>query len=319
MHDGFLNTPFKLDNKKIWVAGHKGLVGSALCRRLEKENCSILVTGRERLDLLRQADVENYLEENKPDIVIITAARVGGIQANSLYPANFIYENLAIETNIIHAAWKFGVEKLLFLGSSCIYPGEALQPIKEDSLLCGPLEQSNEWYAIAKIAGIKLCQAYRRQYGCDFITAMPCNLYGPGDNFDPENSHVIPALIMKAYQAGKTGQALAVWGSGKPKREFLYVEDMADALLFVLKNYSDERPVNIGAGREITIAELVEKICKTVGYDGPVSFDSGKPDGCMRKLMDSSRITANGWKPHTSLDDGLAATYKWCREKSLLA
>lgn len=311
MPNGFLTNPFKLNHKKVWIAGHNGLVGSALCQRLSQENCDLVLADRNRLDLRRQNEVEGFMRANKPDVVIIAAARVGGILANSKYPASFLYDNLAIETNIIEAARKTFVEKLLFLGSSCIYPAKAPQPIKEDYLLTGPLEDTNQWYAIAKIAGLKLCQAYRREHGCDFITAMPCNLYGPGDNFNSETSHVIPAIMKKAHIARQTGSPLALWGSGTPRREFLYVDDLVDALVFLLKNYSHEKPVNIGYGEDIVIAKLAEKICEVTGYKGPVLFDTSKPDGVERKIMDSSRILNQGWRPQTSLEEGLRLTYEW--------
>jgi GDP-L-fucose synthase len=311
MQDGFLNKPFDLENKKIWVAGHRGLVGSALCHRLTDENCSFVLASRNEVDLRRQDAVEAFLRLKKPDVVVVAAARVGGIYANTKYPASFLYENLAIETNIIDAAWKMGVKKLLFLGSSCIYPREAPLPITEDDLMSGPLEPTNEWYAIAKIAGLKLCQAYRKEHGCDFITAMPCNFYGPRDNFHPDTSHLIPAIMMKAHQAKLTGQPLQVWGTGQPRREFIYAEDLADALVFLLKNYSHEKPINVGTGHDISIAYLSRRICEVTGYEGPVFFDTEKPDGVMRKVMDNGRLFKQGWKPQTNLETGLKATYEW--------
>lgn len=294
---------FSLAGKKIYVAGHRGMVGSAVVRRLESENCEILTND---LDLREQAHVRAWFAQNKPDVVVIAAAKVGGIKANADFPADFIYDNLMIEANVIHAAHEARVEKLLFLGSSCIYPKHAAQPMKEDALLSGALEKTNEAYAVAKIAGVKLCQAYRKQYGRDFISAMPCNLYGPGDKFDENTSHVIPALMMKAAEAK---HVLTVWGSGEPLREFLYADDLADALLFLLKNYSGDRQVNIGSGEEISIRALAEKIAAIAGFRGKIAFDTAMPDGAPRKLVDSSRLFAAGWKPKTSLDEGLRATY----------
>ena len=309
MADGWLDTPFDLAGKRVWVAGHRGMVGSALVRRLNDENCEILTCD---LDLRKQAKTHAWMSDNKPQVVIIAAAKVGGILANDTYPADFLYDNLMIETNIIRGAYECGVEKLLFLGSSCIYPKEAPQPISEEALLLGPLEPTNEAYAVAKIAGVKLCEAYRRQQGCDFISAMPCNLYGPGDKFDEQNSHVIPALMMKAHVAKQKGdKELVVWGSGNPLREFMHVDDLASALVFTLKNYSDHRPLNIGAGEDVSIRELAEMICEVVGFAGGLSFDQSKPDGVFRKLMDSSRIGNAGWLPRISLQDGMAETYAW--------
>ena len=310
MAGGWLDTEFSLKSKKIWVAGHNGMVGTALMRRLKNENCEILTIPRAQLDLRRQQDVENWMREQKPDVVVIAAATVGGILANQTRPADFLYDNLMIETNIIHAAHIADVEKLLFLGSSCIYPKEAAQPITEDALLTGALEPTNEAYAIAKIAGIKLCEAYRRQHGCDFISAQPCNLYGPGDTFDERNSHVIPALMMKAHAAKISGaQTMEVWGSGKPLREFLHVDDLADGLVFLLKHYAGESPVNIGSGEEITIGVLAGTIAKVVGFEGEVTFNPARPDGAARKLMDSSKMVAAGWQPQIGLERGLCAIY----------
>ncbi len=311
MQEGFLKNPFELAGKKIWVAGHRGMVGSALCRRLASEKCKFILASRNELDLRRQESVETFLRFKKPDVIVIAAARVGGIHANSARPASFIYDNLAIETNIIHAAWKAGVKKLMFLGSSCIYPKDAPQPIREEYLLGGPLEPTNEWYAIAKIAGLKLCQAYRREHGADFITAMPCNLYGPGDNFNPDTSHVVPSIMQKAHDAAQTGQPLTIWGTGTPRREFMFVDDLADALVYLLKNYSHEKPVNTGSGQEVSIAELARQISEVTGYNGPIFFDRSKPDGVKRKIMDNSRLFATGWKPKTGLRAGLELTYQW--------
>ena len=307
--------PFDLTGKRVWVAGHRGMVGSALVRRLASENCILLTCGRDGVDLTRQDQVEGWMADQRPDAVFLAAAKVGGIHANNSRPAEFIYDNLAMETNIIHAAWKNGVEKLLFLGSSCIYPREAPQPMTEETLLDGPLEPTNQWYAIAKIAGIKMCQAYRRQYGCDFISAQPTNLYGPGDTYDLEQSHVIPAMLMKAHAAKKRGDAtMEVWGSGTPKREFLHVGDLADALVFLMKSYSDEIQINVGSNVEVTIRELAERVCRTVGYEGDLQFNSDRPDGTPRKLVDCSRLRNLGWNNIRSLEDGLVDAYQWYLE-----
>jgi len=303
---------YPLAGRRIWVAGHRGMVGSAVARRLAREGCEVLTADRAQVDLRRQGEVEAWLAEARPQAVVVAAATVGGILANQSRPAEFIYDNLAIETNVIHGAWRSGVEKLLFLGSSCIYPREAPQPMTEDALLTGPLEPTNQWYAVAKIAGLKLCQAYRRQHGCDFIAAMPTNLYGPGDNFDLASSHVVAALIRKAHEARIAGDdALVVWGSGRPRREFLYVEDLADALVFLLERYSDDPPVNVGTGKDIAIGELAALVSEVVGFEGALRFDLDKPDGPPRKLLDVSRLDALGWSPSTGLREGLAATYRW--------
>lgn len=302
---------YALSGKRIWVAGHRGMVGEALVRRLATENCTVLTVARAQLDLRRQADVERWIEKEKPDCVVIAAATVGGILANDSRPAEFLYDNLAIGANIVEAARICGVEKLLFLGSSCIYPRLAEQPMREDALLTGPLEPTNQWYAIAKIAGLMLCRAYRRQHGCDFIAAMPTNLYGPGDNFELLSGHVIPALVAKADAAKRANADLVVWGSGNPRREFMYVDDLADALVYLLKHYSDEEHINIGVGYDVTIRELAETISRIVGLHGNLRFDSSKPDGAPRKLMDSGRLLSMGWKPVTSLEDGLRATFDW--------
>ena len=307
---------YSLDGKRIWVAGHDGMVGSALVRRLAAESCEVVTVGRAELDLRRQADVEAWLGEARPDAVFLAAATVGGILANDTRPAEFLYDNIAMETNVIEAAWRSGVEKLMLLGSACIYPRLAPQPIAEDAILTGPLEPTNEWYAIAKIAGIKLCQAYRRQYGADFISAMPNNVYGPGDRFDAEMGHVIPALMLKIHRAAVDGGGpVQVWGSGTPRREFLYVDDLADALVFLMRRYSGAEHVNIGTGTDITIAELARMIAGVVGYDGELAFDRSKPDGMPRKLLDCSRLLGMGWHATTELEDGLAATYAWYRER----
>jgi GDP-L-fucose synthase len=307
-----MNKIYELKGKRIWVAGHRGMVGSSLVRRLELENCEILTIGRDRVDLARQIDTEDWMSEQQPDAVFVAAARVGGIHANNVYPADFLYDNLAIEANIIRTAWKIGVEKLLFLGSSCIYPREAPQPIPEAALLSGPLEPTNEWYAIAKIAGIKLCQAYRRQHRCDFISAMPTNLYGPGDNFHPENSHVPAALLRRFHEAKEAGAAeVTVWGTGRPRREFLFVDDLADACIFLMRHYSDEGHVNVGTGTDISIADFAETIKRIVGYQGRVVYDTDRPDGTPRKVMDVSRLLGMGWAARTSLEAGLGLYYQW--------
>lgn len=296
----------------MWVAGHRGMVGSALVRRLSSEDCEILTVDRTVLDLRRQDETERWMKSNEPQVVFIAAAKVGGILANSTQPANFLYDNLAIAINIIHCARKMGVEKLLFLGSSCIYPREAPQPMNEDALLTGPLEPTNEGYAIAKIAGIKMCQAYRRQYDCDFISAQPTNLYGPGDNFDLTSSHVLPALIAKAHRAKIAGASnVEVWGTGTARREFLYVEDLADALVHLVKNYSGFVPINVGTGEDISISRLATMICEAVGFTGGLVFDPSKPDGTPRKLLDVSRLTELGWTPRTTLGEGIRKTYHW--------
>lgn len=306
------DAPFDLAHTRVWVAGHRGMVGSALRRRLASERCEILTAGRETLDLTRQADVEAWMAAHRPDAVFMAAAKVGGILANHAYPAEFIYSNLAIQNNVIDAARRFGVRKLMFLGSSCIYPRLAPQPMAEEALLGGELEPTNQWYAIAKIAGIRMCQAYRRQYGCDFISAMPTNLYGPGDNFDLQGGHVIPALMVKAHRAKAAGdEHMEVWGSGLVKREFLHVDDLADAVVHLMKVYSDEIHVNVGAGRDVTIRELAELICQVVGFEGALTFDAAKPDGAPRKLLDVSKLEGLGWKARTRLADGLADAYEW--------
>ncbi|MEO1191757.1 MAG: GDP-L-fucose synthase [Pseudomonadota bacterium] len=306
---------FPLAGKTIYVAGHRGMVGSGLVRRLEREDCRVLTAGRDRVDLISQAKTHQFLADEKPDCVIVAAAKVGGIHANNTYPAEFLYDNLMIEANLIHGAHLAGIDRLLFLGSSCIYPRLAPQPMPEDSLLTGPLEATNEWYAIAKIAGIKLCQAYRAQYGRDYISAMPTNLYGPGDNFDLANSHVLPALMRKAHEAKLAGDAaLEVWGSGKPRREFMHVDDLSDALVFLLTSYSGAEHVNVGVGTDVSIRELAETVCKTVGFEAELRFDPSKPDGTPRKLMDVSRLTAMGWSARIGLDEGILSTYDWFKD-----
>jgi GDP-L-fucose synthase len=303
---------YDLAGKRVWVAGHRGMVGAALVRRLEREACEIVMVDRARLDLRRQADVEGWVADVKPQAVFLAAARVGGILANDSYPADFLHDNLVIETNIIEAARRGGAEKLLFLGSSCIYPKEAPQPIDEDALLTGPLEPTNQWYAIAKIAGLKLAQAYRRQHGCDFISAMPTNLYGPYDNFDLASSHVLPALMRKAHEAKLAGDpSMTLWGSGRPRREFMHVDDCADALVFLMRTYSAEGHINVGVGEDVTTRELADLVCKIVGYHGQIVRDETKPDGTLRKLMSSARLNGLGWRPSIGLREGLAQTYRW--------
>jgi GDP-L-fucose synthase len=303
---------FDLTNKRIWVAGHRGMVGRAVVRALADEPCEVLTVDRQSCDLTRQSEVESWMADNKPDAIILCAARVGGILANDTYPADFIYDNLMIESHIIAAAHQQKTEKLLFLGSSCIYPKMASQPISEQALLTGDLEPTNEWYAIAKIAGIKLCQAYRKQHGCDFISAMPTNLYGPYDNFDLQSSHVIPALMRKCHEAKISGaESMEVWGSGKVMREFLHVDDCAAGIIYLLKHYSDHEHVNLGTGEDVTITQLVETIQHVVGFDGTLRFDTSKPDGTPRKLLDVSKINQLGWTHTTSLAQGLTDTYQW--------
>ena len=301
---------FELTHKRVYVAGHRGMVGSAIVRRLAKCQCDVIIADRDTVDLERQDQVERFLAMSKPDVVVVAAAKVGGIHANNEYPAEFIGTNLAIALNAIQGSYKAGVKKLLFLGSSCIYPRLARQPMSEEELLTGPLEPTNEWYAVAKIAGIKLCQAYRRQYGADFISLMPTNLYGPGDNYHPDNSHVVAALIRRLHQSKQDGVPTAtVWGTGTPRREFLFVDDLADACVFVLEHYTGESHLNAGSGQEVTIAEFAKLVADVVNYKGELIFDSSRPDGTPRKLLDSSRLINMGWRPRTSLRDGLAETY----------
>jgi GDP-L-fucose synthase len=303
---------FSLAGKRVWVAGHRGMVGSALVRRLADENCEVLTAGRDTLDLLDQAAVRSWTAREKPDAVFLAAAKVGGILANDSFPADFLYQNLVIETNIVDAAHRAAVAKLCFLGSSCIYPKFAEQPIAEEALLTGPLEPTNEWYAIAKIAGIKLAQSYRRQYGADYISAMPTNLYGPGDNFDLNSSHVLPALIRKAHEAKVSGATtMTLWGSGTPMREFLHVDDCADACVFLMKTYSDAGHVNVGSGSDIAIADLARLVIEVVGADVAIELDTSKPDGTPRKLMSNAKLAAMGWSPKIDLREGIAATYDW--------
>src|SRR6266550_2912132 len=301
---------FELAGKRVFVAGHTGMAGSATVRRLRQEPCTILVAERGELDLTRQDQAERYLSATKPDVVIMAAGRVGGILANDQYPASFLADNLAMELNCIHVSHLVGVQKLMFLGSTCIYPRLAKQPMSEDQLLTGALEPTNEWYAIAKIAGVKLCEAYRRQYGSDFISVMPTNLYGPGDNYHPQHSHVVAALIRRFHEAKmKNATTVVVWGTGAPRREFLYVDDFADACVFVLKNYSGPEFLNIGVGQDISIAEFAQIVADIVGYSGKITYDASKPDGTPRKLVDVSRLSALGWKAKVSLQQGLGKAY----------
>jgi GDP-L-fucose synthase len=301
---------FDLAGKRVFVAGHKGMAGSGIVRRLGQESCTVLVAERDELDLTRQDQTERYLSAARPDVVIMAAGRVGGILVNDQYPANFLADNLAMALNCIHASHLVGVQKLLFLGSSCIYPKFAKQPMREDQMLTGELEPTNEWYAVAKIAGIKLCEAYRRQYGRDFISVMPTNLYGPGDNYHPEHSHVVATLIRRFHEAKlKNASTVVVWGTGTPRREFLYVDDFADACVFVVKNYSDSRFINIGFGEDVTIAEFARMVAEIVGFPGKIVYDTSKPDGTPRKLLDISRLSAMGWKAKISLQEGLVKAY----------
>jgi len=309
---------YALNGKRVWVAGHRGMVGAALVRRLAREDCEVMTVARGEVDLTSQAGVARWMDANRPQAVIIAAAKVGGILANDTLPAEFLWQNLMIEANVIESAYRCGVEKLLFLGSSCIYPRDAPQPIPENALLTGPLEPTNEWYAVAKIAGIKLCQAYRRQYGCDFISAMPTNLYGPGDNYDLASSHVIPALIRKAHEARTRGEAtMTIWGTGMPRREFLHVDDCADALVHVMQVYSEAEHINIGSGEDLTIGELARLVCDVVGFKGEIVCDTSKPDGTPRKLMSSAKLEALGWRSAIPLKEGLASAYEAFRAEAV--
>jgi GDP-L-fucose synthase len=303
---------YSLQGKRVWIAGHRGMVGSALVRRLAREDCEIISVDRTVVDLRDQAATAKWLAAAKADAVFLAAAKVGGILANDSRPGEFLYDNLAIAGNVIEAARQASVEKLLFLGSSCIYPKLAPQPIPENALLTGPLEATNEWYAIAKIAGLKLAQAYRRQFGCNFISAMPTNLYGPADNFDLQSSHVLPALIRKAHDAKARREAkIVVWGTGTPRREFLHVDDCADALVHLMKAYSGDEHVNVGTGEDVTIAQLVRLIADVVGFEGEIEYDRTKPDGTPRKLLDIGKLRALGWGPSIGLRDGVERTYRW--------
>jgi GDP-L-fucose synthase len=302
---------FDLAGKRVFVAGHRGMVGAALVRRLASENCTVLTVPKTEVDLTRQDTVEKYLAAQKPDAVFLAAARVGGIHANNSRPAEFLFENLAIQNAVIDGAYKAGVRKLLFLGSTCIYPRMAPQPMHEDALLTGPLEPTNEWYAVAKIAGLKMCQAYQKQYGVDFIACMPTNLYGPGDNFDLQTSHVLPALIRRLHEAKESGApSVTLWGTGSPRREFLHVDDLAAACLRLLDVYDEAEHVNVGVGEDVTIAELASLIADVVGYEGELEWDSSKPDGTPRKLLDVQRMNSLGWEPAIGLREGIASTYE---------
>ncbi len=306
------NPIYSLMGKRVWIAGHNGMVGSALTRRLQREGCEVLTVNRDALDLTRQAEVEDWLLSTRPQAIIIAAAKVGGIIANDTLSAQFLYDNLAIASNIIHGAWKSQTEKLLFLAASCAYPRETPQPMTEDALLAGPLEPTNQWYAVAKIAGIKLCQAFRREYGCDFISAVPANLYGPGDDYHPEHSHVVAALIQRFHNAKVANlDEVVVWGTGKPVRDFMPVDECADALIYMLKHYSGENILNIGTGTGISIAEFAQEVAEVVGYQGQFRFDTSKPDGMPRKVVDTSHLSSMGWTAKTSLADGLTEAYKW--------
>jgi GDP-L-fucose synthase len=306
---------YDLAGKRVWVAGHRGMVGSAIVRALERRgNAEVLTAGRDKLDLRDPALVHQWMRKEKPDAIFVAAAKVGGILANATYPADFLYDNLMIEANVIHAAHVCDVNRLVFLGSTCIYPRLAPQPIPEDALLTGALEPTNEWYAIAKIAGIKLCQAYRQQHKRDYVSAMPTNLYGPNDNFDLQSSHVLAALMRKAHDAKKSGGTLTVWGSGTPRREFMHVDDLAAALIFLMERYSEHSHINVGIGEDVTIRELAETIGRIVGYPGKLAFDASKPDGTPRKCTDTSRLRALGWEPGIELEKGICTTYDWFLE-----
>jgi GDP-L-fucose synthase len=305
---------FPLEGRCIFVAGHRGMVGSALVRRLEQQECRILTVARDAVDLRDQLAVDRWFDEHRPEAVLLAAARVGGIHDNETHPGDFLYDNLAIATNVIEAARRTGVAKLMFLGSSCIYPRLAPQPMPETCLLSGSLEPTNEWYAIAKIAGLKLCQAYRRQHGCDFVSVMPTNLYGPNDNFDLLAGHVLPALLAKIDAAMREGRdTVEIWGSGRPRREFLHVDDLADAVVFLMKTWSEDEPINIGTGTDVTIAELARMIADVVGFTGQFVYDNSKPDGTPRKLLDISKLTALGWRSRITLQAGIRQTYEWYR------
>jgi GDP-L-fucose synthase len=309
--------PFSLTGQRVFVAGHRGMVGSALLRRLAREKCEILTVGRRQVDLRRQTQTEAWIAEARPDVVFVAAATVGGILANDTRPGEFLYDNVMIAANLIEAARRANVKKLLFLGSSCIYPRLAPQPMSEDALLTGPLEPTNQWYAIAKIAGLKMCAAYRRQYDCDYISAQPTNLYGPGDNYDLSSSHVVPALLAKTHHAKLAGAAaIEIWGTGQPKREFLHVDDLADALVFLMRNYSGEQQINIGWGEDVSIAELATLIAGVVGFKGRFHYASDKPDGSPRKLLDVTRLSVMGWRPQIPLREGLADAYRWYVENA---
>lgn len=303
---------YPLSGKRVFVAGHRGMVGAATARQLQARGCEVLVVNRETLDLRRQESVEKFMARERPDAVVLAAARVGGIAANAAFPADFLYDNLAIQLNVISAAAAAHVEKLLMLGSSCIYPADASQPMHESALLTGTLEPTNQWYSVAKIAGLMQCRAYRAQHGCDFISAMPTNLYGPNDNFDPEQSHVIPGLMRRFHDAVHRGDdQVTIWGTGAPRREFLHVDDCAAGLVFLLENYSGTEHVNLGSGFEVTIADLAERIARVVGFHGRIVYDASRPDGASRKLLDVAKLHALGWRARIDLDTGLRGTYAW--------
>ncbi len=308
---------YDLLGKRVWVAGHTGMVGSALVRRLKREGCTILTVGREQLDLTRQADVENWVAANQPDLVFWAAAKVGGIVANRDYPADFAYINQVMQTNAISACYQQGVEKFIFLGSACMYPRAAAQPLVEHQIMSGPLEVTNEAYGVAKIAGMQLCQSYRQQYGSDFVTVLPTNSYGPGDNYDLETGHVPAAIMVKCHRARVEGRpAISVWGSGAPTRDFLHVDDMADGIVRVAKYYSDIAPINISSGQEVSIQELVTTICEATGFSGQVEFDSTKPDGALRKVLANSKLAQLGWAPEHTLLSGMKHAYDWYKKNS---
>jgi len=310
---------FDVHGKRVYVAGHRGMVGSALVRRLAREGCQILTATRGEVDLRNQQAVDRWFDEHRPDVVFLAAARVGGIYANNAQPGDFLYDNLALQTNLIEAARRVQVAKLLFFGSSCIYPRLAPQPMPESCLLTGSLEPTNQWYAIAKIAGLKLCEAYRRQYGCDFISVMPTNLYGPGDNFDPLTSHVLAALIVKIDDAVRCGHdRVVIWGTGTPRREFLHVDDLAEAAVFLIKNWSSDEHINIGTGQDLSVAELARTIARIIGFEGNFVFDPSKPDGTPRKLLDVAKLNALGWRYRTDLESGIRQTYDWYRREKVL-
>jgi GDP-L-fucose synthase len=303
---------FSLEGKRVWVAGHRGMVGSALMRALRSRAVDLLTANRRDLDLRRQAAVEDWMQRERPQVILLAAATVGGIWANATRPAEFLYNNIAIQANIIHAAYTCGVEKMIVPGSTCIYPKMAEQPIREETLLTGPLEPTNEWYALAKIAGLKMAAAYRVQYGCDFISAMPTNLYGQNDNFDLTNSHVLPALIRRIHEAKIDGRStVTLWGTGTPRRDFLHVDDLADALLFLVENYSDEMHINVGTGKDVSISELAQLIAGVIGYQGKFDFDCSKPDGTPVKITDITRLASMGWRPKIDLRSGIERTYEW--------
>ena len=311
---------YPLTGKRVWVAGHRGMVGQAIVRRLASEGCEVITAGREDADLKRQEEVEVWMQQVKPDAIFLAAAKVGGILANDTYPADFLYDNLMIQANVVEAAFRAGVEKVMLLGSSCIYPKFAPPPITEDALLTGPLEPTNEWYAIAKITGIKLGQAYRRQHGFDVISAMPTNLYGPGDNFDLNTSHVLPALIRKAHEAKVSGAgSFTIWGTGSPRREFLHSDDCADACVHLMKVYSDTEHVNVGSGEDIAIYDLAQLVAEVVGFEGEIVKDTSKPDGTPRKLMSAEGLRALGWASKVSLEDGIRAVYASAKERLSVA